>query len=169
MIPLAIVNILSGKSLPIYGDGKNIRDWLYVEDHCRGIELVLKQGKPGETYNIGGENEKTNLELVHTLCNLLDKIFSEQPDLSLRFPDAPAANGKSAESPIEFITDRPGHDRRYAIDITKISSELGYRVQETFESGIQKTIQWYLDNEQWWRSVIDGNYMNWIDRHYNNA
>jgi len=167
LIPLAIVNILSGKPLPIYGDGKNIRDWLYVEDHCRGIELVLKRGKPGETYNIGGENEKTNLELVHTLCELLDKVFSEQPDLSQRFPDAPAANHKIAESLIEFVTDRPGHDRRYAIDITKISSELGYHVQESFESGIQKTVQWYLDNEQWWRSVIDGKYINWLDHHHN--
>jgi dTDP-glucose 4,6-dehydratase len=140
LIPLVIANALAGKPLPVYGDGKQVRDWLYVGDHCAAIRRVLADGKPGEVYNIGGWNEKTNLEVVHTLCDMLDKL-------------APKADGGHYRDQIAFVTDRPGHDRRYAIDAGKIARELGWKPQESFASGIEKTVHWYLDNQAWVRDV----------------
>ncbi len=132
----------------------NIRDWLFVEDHCRGIELVLEGGAIGETYNIGGNNEWANIDIVELLCSRVDARFAERAELAGRFPDSPAAAGGESSSLIEFVTDRAGHDRRYAIDASKISSELGYRPQHSFESGVEVTIDWYLDNEAWWRPLL---------------
>ena len=166
LIPLMIVNALTGKSLPVYGDGSNIRDWLYVEDHCRGIDLVMNKGKVGETYNIGGNNECSNLDIVGQVCAGLDRLFAESENLKKRFPEAPAASGKSTESLITFVKDRPGHDWRYAIDATRASEELQYAPVESFASGLQKTLDWMLENEPWWRSVMDGSYRDWIDKNY---
>jgi dTDP-glucose 4,6-dehydratase len=166
LIPLVIVNALAGKPLPIYGDGLNVRDWLYVEDHCRGIEQVLSRGQLGETYNIGGNAECTNIEIVKLLCVSMDKAFKADDALKRRYPDCPAAKGKPSESLISFVKDRPGHDRRYAIDATKISTDLGYEPKEKFESGVGKTLRWYLDNEDWWRAVMDGSYRDWIEKQY---
>ena len=154
LIPLCITNILRGKPLPVYGDGTNIREWLYVEEHCRGIELVLTKGEVGESYNIGGNNEWNNLDIVKLLCEMVDAKIAGNAELAARFPDAPAANGSSAESLIEFVTDRAGHDWRYAIDATRIMSELGYSPVETFETGIARTLDWFLDNEDWWRPLL---------------
>jgi dTDP-glucose 4,6-dehydratase len=140
-----ILNALAGKPLPVYGDGSQIRDWLYVEDHARALVEVVTRGEVGETYNIGGHNEKRNLEVVETICALLDEL-------------KPAADGRSYKELITFVKDRPGHDRRYAIDASKIERELGWKPQETFESGIRKTVQWYLDNRQWWERVLNGSY-----------
>ncbi len=147
LIPLIIRNILLGKPLPIYGDGKNIRDWLYVEDHCRAIDLILQRGKPGEVYNVGGENEWRNIDIVNLICSLLDEKFIADPTLKDKFPNSPCALGDSAKSLITFVTDRLGHDRRYAIDPGKCHAELDYRPLESFETGIRKTIQWMLDNQ----------------------
>jgi dTDP-glucose 4,6-dehydratase len=152
LIPLMITNALSGKALPVYGDGLNVRDWLYVGDHCTAIRTVLARGKVGETYNIGGWNEKTNLDVVHTLCDLLDAL-------------RPKASG-SYRQQITFIGDRPGHDRRYAIDARKLERELGWRPAETFETGLRKTVQWYLDNPGWVKDVTSGEYRNWMARQY---
>jgi dTDP-glucose 4,6-dehydratase len=167
LIPLSIVNALAGKPLPIYGDGQQIRDWLYVEDHCAAILRVLEAGRPGETYNIGGWNEKANIDIANTVCSLLDEI-------------APASSRNVINSRtgmpvrhyaelIEFVTDRPGHDRRYAIDARKIERELGWRPAETFETGIRKTVQWYLDNQAWVRNVQSGAYRDWIKQQYAEA
>jgi dTDP-glucose 4,6-dehydratase len=145
LIPLMIAKGVAGEPLPIYGDGGNIRDWLYVEDHCRAIDRVLAAGRPGEVYNIGGDSERTNLEVVDTLCRLLDEALPDSPH-------RPHARLK------QFVTDRPGHDRRYAIDASKIQSELGWRPAETFESGLARTLAWYLDNQHWTRRVTDGSY-----------
>ena len=158
LLPVCILNILAGKDLPIYGDGQQIRDWLYVDDHNRGIELVIKKGRLGETYNIGGNNEWANIDVVNLLCELIDARFAADKDLSTRFPDSPCARGESAKSLITFVTDRPGHDTRYAINASKISTELGYDPVEDFDSGLNKTVDWYLQNEQWWRSIQDGSY-----------
>ena len=158
LLPVCILNILAGKNLPIYGDGQQIRDWLFVDDHNRGIELVIKKGRHGETYNIGGNNEWANLDVVNLLCELIDARFAADKQLASRFPDSPCAKGESAKSLISFVTDRPGHDTRYAIDASKISSGLGYDPVEDFDSGLNKTIDWYLQNEQWWRSIQDGSY-----------
>ncbi len=144
LIPLCITNILQGKPLPIYGDGMNIRDWLYVEDHVRGIELILDKGVVGEVYNIGGNNEWANINIVKLLCKLIDDAFAKDPNLAARFPDAPASQGQKTETLITYVKDRPGHDRRYAIDANKAHTELGYVPQENFESGIMKTISWFL-------------------------
>ena len=152
LIPLVIVNALAGKPLPIYGDGQNVRDWLYVRDHCTAIRTVIERGRLGETYNIGGWNEKTNLEIVHTICALLDEL---RP--------SPAGSYRRL---ITFVTDRPGHDRRYAIDARKIERELGWRPVETFDTGIRRTVQWYLDNEKWVANVQSGAYREWIDTNY---
>jgi dTDP-glucose 4,6-dehydratase len=154
LIPLCLTNVLRGRPLPVYGDGSNIRDWLYVEDHCRGIELVLRGGAVGESYNIGGNNEWHNLAIVELLCDQLDQRFAADPTLAVRFPDAPAARGASARSLIHFVADRAGHDWRYAIDASRITAELGYVPQETFETGIARTIDWYLGNEPWWRLLL---------------
>lgn len=169
LIPLMIVNALEGKPLPIYGDGLNVRDWLYVEDHCRGIEMVLEKGRLGETYNIGGNNERTNLELVSTLCSLMDAAFQEDQSLKRRFPSSPAAGGAESRSLVKFVVDRPGHDRRYAIDTRKISRELGYQPVTNFDSGMRKTLRWYLDNEAWWRAVINGSYQSWMSAQYGDS
>jgi len=155
LIPLIILDALKGKPLPIYGDGLNVRDWLYVEDHCKALQLVLQRGRVGEIYNIGGHREKTNLEVVKTLCKMLDKICPDSPYL----PHA---------SLITFIKDRPGHDRRYAINSSKIEKELGWRPKETFETGLEKTIRWYLENSKWVESVQTGAYREWIHRQYGN-
>jgi dTDP-glucose 4,6-dehydratase len=152
LIPLMIVNALAGKSLPIYGDGLNVRDWLYVRDHCSAIREVLSRGRVGETYNVGGWNEKTNREIVLAICTLLDEL-------------RPSAEG-SYQRLIHFVTDRPGHDRRYAIDARKLERELGWRPAETFETGIRKTVQWYLDNPDWVASVRSGEYRQWLDKNY---
>lgn len=166
LIPLLIVNLLEGKPLPIYGDGLNVRDWLFVEDHCQGIDLVLKEGVPGRTYNIGTNNELTNLDLVETLCGLLDELFAAEPRLHERFPTAPPAADDKCASAITFVKDRPGHDRRYAIDMARITDELGFQPRITFEEGLRSTVRWYLDNEEWWRSVMDESYRDWVDHHY---
>lgn len=158
LIPLMLVNALQGKPLPLYGDGRNVRDWLYVDDHCRGIELVMDKGRRGETYNIGGNNEWHNIDIVQLLCRLLDEHFAADAELARRFPQAPAVQGRATEQLITYVTDRPGHDRRYAINAGKARRELGYVPQETFESGIRKTLAWYLDNEMWWRGIMDGSY-----------
>jgi len=154
LIPLCLTNILRGRKLPVYGSGENVRDWLFVEDHCRGIERVLHSGVVGDTYNIGGNNEWTNIEIVNLLCTSLDKRFAADPNLAQRFPDSPCAKGASAGGLIEFVTDRAGHDWRYAIDASKISNELGYQPVESFETGIEKTLDWYLDHESWWRPLL---------------
>ena len=147
-----IVNALAGKPLPVYGDGQQVRDWLYVEDHCAAIREVLARGKPGQTYNIGGWNEKPNLDIVHTICALLDEM---KPD--------PAG---SYARLVAHVTDRPGHDRRYAIDARKIERELGWKPAETFESGIRKTVRWYLDNADWVAHVQSGAYRDWVATNY---
>jgi dTDP-glucose 4,6-dehydratase len=153
LIPLVIHNALAGKLLPIYGDGQQVRDWLYVRDHCSAIRRVLEAGRIGETYNIGGWNEKPNLEVVHVICSILDEL-------------SPRADGTPYKEQITFVTDRPGHDRRYAIDASKIHRELGWKPAESFETGIRKTIQWYLDNQDWVLNVTSGDYKKWIQTHY---
>lgn len=158
LIPLCLLNILAGKPLPIYGDGQQIRDWLYVDDHSRGIDLIIASGRPGQTYNIGGNNEWANIDVVKLLCKLVDNSFGADPELAGRFPDSPCASGEPAESLITFVADRPGHDTRYAIDASKITAELGYQPREDFHSGLAKTVAWYLANEPWWRAIHDGSY-----------
>ncbi|MEH0084626.1 dTDP-glucose 4,6-dehydratase [Vibrio antiquarius] len=147
LIPLMILNALDGKPLPVYGDGMQIRDWLFVEDHARALYKVVNEGEVGETYNIGGHNEKANIEVVKTICALLEELRPDKP-----------AGVESYESLITYVKDRPGHDVRYAIDATKIAQELGWTPEETFESGIRKTVEWYLNNPQWWQRVLDGSY-----------
>ena len=151
LIPLVVLSALKGEAIPIYGDGLNRRDWLHVADHCRGIEACLARGVPGERYNIGGGTELTNLEIVETICTQLDRLFEEHPELARRFPSAPACAGRPASELITFVADRPGHDRRYAIDTSKARRELGYEPQEKFAEAVLGTILWYLDNEEWWR------------------
>jgi len=153
LIPLVILNALAGKPLPIYGDGQQIRDWLYVGDHCSAIRQVLAKGKLGETYNIGGWNEKPNIEVVKTICQILDEL-------------KPRADGKSYAQQITFVKDRPGHDRRYAIDASKVERELGWRPAETFDTGIRKTVQWYLNNPVWVEGVVSGSYRDWLQKQY---
>ena len=167
LIPLVITNILADKALPIYGDGKQIRDWLYVEDHARGIDLVIQNGVIGETYNIGGINEWANIDIVNLVCSLLNAAFKEDTSLAERFPAAKAAQAGEAEKLITYVKDRPGHDRRYAINPTKANDELGYQPNESFETGIRKTIHWYLQNESWWQRVMDGSYRDWLEKQYN--
>ena len=152
LIPLVILNALNGKPLPIYGDGQQVRDWLYVKDHCSAIRRVLEAGQLGETYNVGGWNEKANLEVVKTICTILDGL-------------RPKTNGQYADQ-ITFVTDRPGHDRRYAIDASKLERELGWKPAETFESGIAKTVQWYLEHPEWIAGVVSGNYRDWLKKQY---
>lgn len=152
LIPLVITNALAGKPLPIYGDGQNVRDWLYVGDHCAAIREVLARGRVGETYNVGGWNEKTNLDVVHTICDLLDELKPKQTG--------------SYRDQITFVTDRPGHDRRYAIDARKLEQELGWKPTETFETGLRKTVTWYLENQPWVQDVVSGEYRNWVAKQY---
>jgi dTDP-glucose 4,6-dehydratase len=153
LIPLMIVNALAGKPLPVYGDGMQVRDWLFVKDHCSAIRRVLEAGKTGEVYNVGGWNEKPNIEIVQTVCALLDEL-------------RPRTDGKSYREQITYVKDRPGHDRRYAIDASKIERELGWKPAETFESGIRKTVQWYLDNPGWVSHVQSGAYRDWVETQY---
>jgi dTDP-glucose 4,6-dehydratase len=153
LIPLCLLNAMNGKSLPIYGDGQQIRDWLFVKDHCSAIRRVLADGKLGETYNVGGWNEKANLDVVNTLCEILDEL-------------KPREDGLSYKAQITFVKDRPGHDRRYAIDATKIERELGWKPQETFETGIRKTVIWYLENLSWVANVASGEYRQWLNKQY---
>lgn len=156
LVPLVILNALGGKPLPVYGKGDNVRDWLYVEDHARALRLVLENGRVGDTYGVGGHNERTNLEVVQAICGLLDELVPE----SLHKPHAQL---------ITYVEDRPGHDKRYAIDARKIERELGWKPQETFESGLRKTIEWYLGNRQWVSAVASGAYRDWVARQYGNA
>ena len=156
LIPLMIVNALAGKPLPVYGDGQQVRDWLYVKDHCSAIRRVLEAGKLGEVYNVGGWNEKPNLSIVHAVCALLDEL-------------QPRPDGKSYSEQIAYVKDRPGHDRRYAIDASKIERELGWKPVETFETGIRKTVSWYLDNPDWVAQVQSGAYRDWVQNHYARA
>lgn len=166
LIPLILVNILHGRPLPVYGDGLQVRDWLYVDDHCRGIELAIRHGAPGEVYNIGGNNERTNMEIVRTLCQLTAEAFANDASLHERYPACPAALGQHPQSLITHVADRPGHDRRYAINATKAKRELGYEPTETLLSGLAKTVAWYLDNQPWWSAVMDGSYREWIGTNY---
>jgi dTDP-glucose 4,6-dehydratase len=179
LIPLMIVNALAGKPLPVYGDGQQIRDWLYVKDHCSAIRCVLEKGKLGEVYNVGGWNEKANLDIVHIVCDLLDELRPMKPvsselsvvsgavltehHLPLATLHLPVPTYRSL---ITFVTDRPGHDRRYAIDARKIERELGWKPTETFETGIRKTVQWYLDNQAWVNNVLSGDYRQWVEKQY---
>jgi len=153
LIPLVIHNALAGKPLPIYGDGQQIRDWLYVKDHCSALRRVLESGKVGEVYNVGGWNEKPNLEVVHTLCTILDEL-------------SPRNDGKPYKEQITYVQDRPGHDRRYAIDASKLERELDWKPAETFDTGIRKTVHWYLDNQNWVTNVTSGAYREWVGKHY---
>ena len=164
LIPLMIVNALAGKPLPVYGDGMQIRDWLYVEDHCAAIRRVLEAGQPGEVYNVGGWNEKANIEIVQTICNLLDE-FAPATERGVRDARSGASLTRYAEL-ITHVADRPGHDRRYAIDARKIERELGWKPKETFETGIRKTVAWYLNNQGWVQNVLDGSYRDWVNTHY---
>jgi dTDP-glucose 4,6-dehydratase len=166
LIPLFLINCLTGKPLPIYGDGMNVRDWLHVEDHVAGIALVLDRGRVGETYNIGGGEELPNLAVIDAICTGVDRAFAADPGLAARFPAAPAAAGLPSASLKTFVGDRPGHDRRYAIDERKIRSELGYVPAWSFEQGLAETVAWYLANESWWRGVMDGSYRDWVNRNY---
>lgn len=164
LIPLMIVNALAGKSLPVYGDGQQIRDWLFVEDHCAAIRRVLEAGTPGEVYNVGGWNEKANIDIVHTVCNLLDELApAAGRGVRHALTDAPVERYVEL---ITHVTDRPGHDRRYAIDARKIERELGWLPAETFETGIRKTVQWYLANQPWVNGVLDGSYREWEKLQY---
>jgi dTDP-glucose 4,6-dehydratase len=157
LIPLIIHNALAGKPLPIYGDGQQVRDWLFVGDHCSAIRRVLEAGKPSEVYNVGGLNEMANIEIVNTLCELLDEMVPENQR---------CASPEGFKSLITYVKDRPGHDRRYAIDATKIESELGWTPAETFDTGIRKTVKWYLDNQDWVAAIVSGEYRNWVERQY---
>lgn len=154
LIPLFLLNALHGRNLPIYGDGMNVRDWLHVEDHCRGIEACLINGKPGETYNIGGGAELPNLEVIAAICREVDRAFAEIDGLAERYPEAPAAKGQPTTSLKTFVTDRAGHDRRYAIDETKARGELGYAPAHGFDEGLRQTLRWYLDHEDWWQPLL---------------
>ena len=155
LIPLIILNALEGKPLPIYGNGQQIRDWLYVEDHARALLIVATQAKVGETYNIGGHNEHTNIDVVHSICSLLEDLAPNKPEGISNYSDL-----------ITFVKDRPGHDLRYAIDATKMQEELNWKPQESFETGLRKTVQWYLDNKQWVKNIQSGEYQNWIKKQY---
>lgn len=158
LIPLVVTNLLLDKPLPVYGDGMQVRDWLYVDDHCRGIDLVLSRGKVGQTYNIGGHNEWANINIVKLIGSKLEQMFNADASLAAKYPAAKSVIAGKAHSLIQYVQDRPGHDRRYAVDASKAMRDLGYAPQETFESGIERTLRWYLDNDSWWRSVLDGSY-----------
>lgn len=166
LIPLMIVHALEGKPLPIYGDGSNIRDWLHVSDHCAALMNVIEKGRVGETYNVGGDNERNNRDVVGLICDTIDRTFAADSGLATRFPSCPAGSGGSCRSLITYVTDRPGHDHRYAIDATKLSTELGSCCSVGFDGGLAQTVQWYLGNETWWRDVISGAYQSWIDKNY---
>ena len=166
LIPLTIINVLQGKPLPIYGDGLQVRDWLHVEDHCLAIDLALIRGRSGEVYNIGGNSETTNIELVKQLCTLVDKRFAVDSGWSKLFPLAPAAVGKNASDLMSHVRDRPGHDRRYAIDFTKARAHLGYSPSRSLTQGLESALDWYLSNETWWRALLGRDYSQWLSKNY---
>lgn len=166
LIPLMIVNILEGRALPIYGDGRNRRDWLHVIDHCRGVESVLLRGRVGEVYNIGGRAEHENIEIVTRLCRVADAAFAASDELRRRFPSCPAAQGRSTAGLISFVKDRPGHDRRYSIDCSKIEQALGYAPTVDLEAGLRSTFSWFIEHEAWWRAIMDGSYRQWLHTQY---
>ena len=166
LIPLTMVNILLGKPLPVYGDGVQVRDWLHVEDHCAAIALALRRGKPGEVYNVGGNSETTNLEIVRTLCALVDGRLAERPDLRTAFSTSPGAQGKHAVDLITHVRDRLGHDRRYAINYTKAERELGYRPARDLAKGLRATLDWYLSNARWWQALLGRDYADWLEKNY---
>ena len=169
LIPLMIVNALSAKPLPVYGDGRQVRDWLFVEDHCIAIEKVLQADVAGCTFNVGGRAEHENIYIVEQLCALLDERLTSDASLRERFADCPAARGGSCRDLITHVRDRPGHDRRYAIDPTAIANRLGFEPRETLRTGLARTVDWYLEHESWWRGVMDGSYRRWIERQYGTA
>jgi dTDP-glucose 4,6-dehydratase len=166
LIPLMIIHALEGKPLPIYGDGSNVRDWLHVSDHCDALMNVIERGCVGETYNVGGGNERNNRDVVGLICDTLDEAFAADPGLASRFPSCPAASRTTCRSLITYVTDRPGHDHRYAINAAKLAAELGNRCSVGFETGLRQTVRWYLDQEDWWRDVTSGAYKAWIDKNY---
>jgi dTDP-glucose 4,6-dehydratase len=166
LIPLTIVNILLGRPLPVYGDGLQVRDWLHVEDHCVAITLALKRGRAGEVYNIGGNSETTNIEIVRTLCGLVDQAISDRAELSTAFPASPAVQAKRAVDLITHVRDRLGHDRRYAINYTKANSELGYAPARDLAKGLRATLDWYLTNTRWWQALLGRDYADWLAKNY---
>jgi dTDP-glucose 4,6-dehydratase len=166
LIPLTIVNILLGKPLPVYGDGLQVRDWLHVEDHCSAIALTLTRGRAGEVYNIGGNSETTNIHIVRTLCTLVDAYLADRADLRQTFPASPGAASKRAAELIAHVRDRPGHDRRYAIDYRKAQRELGYAPSRDLNSGLRETLDWYLDNRRWWEALLGRDYAAWVEKNY---
>jgi dTDP-glucose 4,6-dehydratase len=166
LIPLMIIHALEGKQLPIYGDGSNVRDWLHVSDHCDALMSVIERGRIGETYNIGGGNERNNRDVVGLICDTLDNCFAADRTLAPRFPSCPAASGQSCRSLIGYVTDRPGHDHRYAIDAAKLANELNRRCNVAFKAGLEQTVHWYLNQEHWWRDVTSGAYKVWIAKNY---
>jgi dTDP-glucose 4,6-dehydratase len=166
LIPLMIIHALEGKPLPVYGDGSNVRDWLHVSDHCDALINVIERGRVGETYNVGGGNERNNRDVVGVICDELDRAFAADPKLASRFPRCPAAGGRSCRPLIRFVTDRPCHDHRYAINATKLAADLGSRCNVDFGAGLHRTVDWYLDHEEWWRDVTSGAYKAWIDKNY---
>jgi dTDP-glucose 4,6-dehydratase len=166
LIPLMIIHALEGKPLPVYGDGSNVRDWLHVSDHCDALLSVIERGRVGETYNVGGGNERNNRDVVGMICDTLDAAFAADKSLAARFVSCPAASGTSCRSLVSFVTDRPGHDHRYAIDASKLAAELGSRCSIAIDTGLRQTVHWYLDQEAWWREVTSGGYTAWIDKNY---
>jgi dTDP-glucose 4,6-dehydratase len=166
LIPLMIIHALEGKSLPVYGDGSNIRDWLHVSDHCDALMAVIERGRIGETYNVGGGNERNNRDVVGLICDALDDAFANDSSLAARFRSCPAASRQPCRTLISYVTDRPGHDHRYAIDAAKLARELGKQCSVQFEAGLRQTVRWYLEQEDWWRDVTSGAYQAWIDKNY---
>src|ERR1700688_585190 len=166
LIPLMIIHALEGNPLPVYGDGSNVRDWLHVADHCDALINVIERGRTGETYNVGGGNERNNRDVVGLICRALDDAFAADRTFASRFPACPAASGAACGSLVSFVTDRPGHDHRYAIDASKLAAELGSRCSIGFDAGLRQTVNWYLDQEAWWRDVTSGAYKAWIDKNY---
>jgi dTDP-glucose 4,6-dehydratase len=169
LVPLSIVRALLGLALPLYGDGRQVRDWLYVEDHCVAIGRILAADVVGETFNVGGRAELENIELVRKLCAIIDTKFAEDPEIRRRFPSCPAASGRPCSELITFVRDRPGHDRRYAIDASKIESQLTFVPRHSIDAGLASTVSWYTENESWWRAVMDGSYREWILQQYGGA
>jgi dTDP-glucose 4,6-dehydratase len=166
LLPLCILNLLAGRALPIYGDGLQIRDWLHVEDHCRALELILARSPPGETWNVGGGTQDTNIEVVGRVCDLVDAAFAADPALKRRFPASAAAAGRASRNLMTHVRDRPGHDRRYAVNIGRIREQLGFAPATALAAGLERTVRWYLDNEAWWRDVASGAYRLWYERQY---
>jgi dTDP-glucose 4,6-dehydratase len=166
LIPLMIINALRGRPLPVYGDGGNIRDWLHVDDHCRAVLRVIEHGRIGQSYNVGGNKEIRNIDLVRQVCGLIDETFAAQPHLAGRFPECPAASAAHSRELITFVRDRPGHDRRYGLETRKIAADLDFRPSRSLEAGLRDTLAWYLENEGWWQAIERGEYRDWIAAQY---